>query len=368
MYTICKEEKSGNIYRLFSFNKKSFPPDLFQIADNQSSIVSIWENPNPYLGFDDSSPESELTTDELMAEDQNVALSILEDNYYPFHDYYFHARNDNDEPITDLEQLITIFVIKQFWDHIKEAIIPYIVSNTRLSFLIQLSKKEHTRYTERKDLNDELKRILDQWNTSKQTKPVDDILIDSSFNPRDTIPSFETLSLSQAEIECLQPKWPDLYEDYLELVIQFGSSKKVLPEAFFSLINNILEIRTDAFKLCMIYQRPFSQRVKDIGHWQKIMEYMIVAAIIVNCIFCSIRGVFRRLVPRLPFAAEIFLLICIEHLLVLFCKIIRSSIENVPYWVRVEKAKMEYRRREALKKLECDALHLKETHCHVNED
>ncbi|CAF4253228.1 unnamed protein product, partial [Adineta steineri] len=25
------------------------------------------------------------------------------------------------------------------------------------------------------------------------------------------------------------------------------------------------------------------------------------------------------------------------------------------------------RRGEALKKLECDALHLKETHCHVNE-
>jgi hypothetical protein len=79
----------------------------------------------------------------------------------------------------------------------------------------------------------------------------------------------------------------------------------------------------------MIYQRPFSQRVKDIGHWQvmkilfkinkkksftlkKIMEYMIFAAIIVNCIFCSIRGVFRRMLPDLPFAAEIFLLVCIE--------------------------------------------------------
>ncbi|UJR15035.1 hypothetical protein I4U23_002008 [Adineta vaga] len=260
------------------------------------------------------------------------------------------------------DQLITIFVIKQFWDHIKEAIIPYIVSNTRLSVLIQLSKKEHARYNERNELNNELKRILDQWNTSKQTKII-------AFNPRDSLPSFETLSLSQAEIECLQPKWPDLYEDSLELVIQFGYIiflSALFPlAAFFSLLNNILEIRTDAFKLCMIYQRPFSQRVKDIGHWQKIMEYMIIAAIIINCIFCSIRGVFRRLLPGLPFAAEIFLLVCIEHLLVLFCKTIRSSIENVPYWVRVEKAKMEYRRREALKKLECNALH---NQSHVNEE
>ncbi|CAF0984037.1 unnamed protein product [Rotaria sordida] len=268
------------------------------------------------------------------------------------------------------DQLITIFVIKQFWDHIKEAIIPYIVSNTRLSVLIELSKKEQARYAERKDLNKKLKNILDQLNNSKQIKNINEISTENSFSSHDSIPSFETLSLSQAEIECLQPKWPDLYEDYLELVIQFGYIiflSTLFPlAAFFSLLNNIVEIRADAFKLCMICQRPFSQRVKDIGHWQKIMEYMVIAAIIVNCIFCSIRGVFRRMLPDLPFAAEIFLLICIEHLLILICKIIRASIENVPYWVRVEKAKMEYRRREALTKLECNALHLKDNNTQAN--
>ena len=207
--------------------------------------------------------------------------------------------------------MITIFVIKQFWDHVKEAILPYIVSNARLSMLIELSKKEHHRYAERNGLNQELKHVLDQWKKSQQSNKSDEILSACSFNP-----TIETLSLSQAEIECLQPKWPDLYEDYLELVIQFGYIiflSNLFPlAAFFSLLSNILEIRTDAFKLCMIYQRPFSQRVKDIGHWQKIMEYMIIAAIIVNCIFCSIRGVFRRILPDLPFAAEIFLLVCIE--------------------------------------------------------
>ncbi|CAF1388595.1 unnamed protein product [Rotaria sordida] len=251
-----------------------------------------------------------------------------------------------------------------------EAIIPYIVSNTRLSVLIELSKKEQARYGERKDLNKKLKNILDQLNNSKQIKNINEISTENSFSSHDSIPSFETLSLSQAEIECLQPKWPDLYEDYLELVIQFGYIiflSTLFPlAAFFSLLNNIVEIRADAFKLCMICQRPFSQRVKDIGHWQKIMEYMVIAAIIVNCIFCSIRGVFRRMLPDLPFAAEIFLLICIEHLLILICKIIRASIENVPYWVRVEKAKMEYRRREALTKLECNALHLKDNNTQAN--
>ncbi|CAF4960441.1 unnamed protein product, partial [Rotaria sp. Silwood1] len=268
------------------------------------------------------------------------------------------------------DQLITIFVIKQFWGHVKEAIIPYIVSNTRLSVLIQLSKKEQIRYAERKDLNNKLKIILEQWNNSKQIKTINNISTTYSFISHDSIPNFETLSLSQAEIECLQPKWPDLYEDYLEIVIQFGYIiflSTLFPlAAFFSLLSNIIEIRADAFKLCMICQRPFSQRVKDIGHWQKIMEYMVIAAIIVNCIFCSIRGVFRRMLPDLPFAAEIFLLVCIEHLLIIICKIIRSSIENIPYWVRIEKAKMEYRRREALTKLEGNALHIKENHTQAN--
>ena len=151
---------------------------------------------------------------------------------------------------------------------LQEAIIPYLVSNARLSFLMQLSKKEHARYVERKDLNRELSRILDQSNHCGSKPLVDH----QPLYGRDSASSLETLSLSQAEIECLQPKWPDLYEDYLELVIQFGYIiflSNLFPlAAFFSLLNNIIEIRTDAFKLCMIYQRPFSQRVKDIGHWQ----------------------------------------------------------------------------------------------------
>ncbi|CAF3695124.1 unnamed protein product [Adineta steineri] len=282
-------------------------------------------------------------------------------------------------------QLVTIFVMKQFWGNVKEAIVPYIVSTTRLMVLVKMSKKEHARYAERKDLNKELKRILDVSNNSRlnsvkqQTdnhaytrKAVDDILTDNTLNRRGSTPTFETLSLSQAEIECSQPKWPDLYDDYLEIVVQFGYIiflSTLFPlAAFFSLLNNLLEIRTDAFKLCMIYQRPFSQRVKDIGHWQKIMEYMVMAAIIINCIFCSIRGVFRRLLPNLPFAAEIFLLVCIEHLLILLCQIIRSNVESVPYWVRVEKSKMEYRRREALKKFECDVLHQKESRSHTHNE
>lgn len=38
--------------------------------------------------------------------------------------------------------------------------------------------------------------------------------------------------------------------------------------AMCALINNIIEIRSDAFKLCTGLQRPFGIRVESIGQWQ----------------------------------------------------------------------------------------------------
>ena len=62
------------------------------------------------------------------------------------------------------------------------------------------------------------------------------------------------------------------FEDYLEMFIQFGyvilfSSAYPLA-GLCALINNIIEIRGDAFKLCHVHQRPFGQRVNNIGSWQ----------------------------------------------------------------------------------------------------
>ena len=56
------------------------------------------------------------------------------------------------------------------------------------------------------------------------------------------------------------------------MFIQFGyvtlfSSAFPLAAAC-AFVNNVIEIRSDAFKLCMTFQRPFGQRVNSIGTWQ----------------------------------------------------------------------------------------------------
>ena len=38
--------------------------------------------------------------------------------------------------------------------------------------------------------------------------------------------------------------------------------------AFWAVLNNILELKTDAFKLCRVFRRPRGKRVASIGIWQ----------------------------------------------------------------------------------------------------
>ena len=43
---------------------------------------------------------------------------------------------------------------------------------------------------------------------------------------------------------------------------------------FFALINNLLEIRLDAYKFVVVFQRPMAARAQDIGLQQLIYLYL----------------------------------------------------------------------------------------------
>lgn len=62
------------------------------------------------------------------------------------------------------------------------------------------------------------------------------------------------------------------FSEYLEMLTQLGhvvlfSSAFPLAAAC-AMLNNIAEVRADAFKLCHVAQRPFGERVANIGSWQ----------------------------------------------------------------------------------------------------
>ncbi|KAJ6669275.1 hypothetical protein lerEdw1_008084 [Lerista edwardsae] len=77
-----------------------------------------------------------------------------------------------------------------------------------------------------------------------------------------------------------------LFEEYLEMVIQFGfitifvAACPLAP--LFALLNNWVEIRLDAHKFVCEYRRPVVERAQGIGIWFHILEVITHLAVISN--------------------------------------------------------------------------------------
>lgn len=93
--------------------------------------------------------------------------------------------------------------------------------------------------------------------------------------------------IEQSRYESNLLTYNSTYEDYLEMYIQFGYVvlfASISPlAAVFALINNFIEIRIDAYKLCCVFKRPFAKRAKNTGAWLLAFEALLVMSIITNC-------------------------------------------------------------------------------------
>ncbi|XP_041861945.1 anoctamin-8 isoform X2 [Melanotaenia boesemani] len=169
----------------------------------------------------------------------------------------------------------------------------------------------------------------------------------------------ESTTLTQAEMESCMQTYADTFQDYQEMFVQFGYvvlfSSAFPLAAMCALINNIIEIRSDAFKLCTGLQRPFGVRVESIGQWQTAMEAMGLIAIVVNCYLIGQCGQLQRLFPWLSPEMAIISIVILEHFAILLKYVIHVAIPDIPTWVREEMAKLDYQRREAFKKHERQA-------------
>lgn len=91
-----------------------------------------------------------------------------------------------------------------------------------------------------------------------------------------------------------------LFEEYLEMVLQFGFIT-IFVAAFplaplFALLNNWVEIRLDAQKFVCETRRPVADRAQDIGVWFTILDSMAQLAVISNAFLIAFTSEF---LPRL---------------------------------------------------------------------
>lgn len=93
-----------------------------------------------------------------------------------------------------------------------------------------------------------------------------------------------------------------LFYEYLEMVIQFGFIT-IFVSAFplgplFALINNLIEVRIDAYKFVAVYRRPLAERTQDIGVWYNILDSVAKISVVINAF---VIGFVSEFVPRVFF-------------------------------------------------------------------
>uniref|UniRef100_A0A7M4FLW7 Anoctamin n=1 Tax=Crocodylus porosus TaxID=8502 RepID=A0A7M4FLW7_CROPO len=96
-----------------------------------------------------------------------------------------------------------------------------------------------------------------------------------------------------------------LFEEYLEMVLQFGFIT-IFVAAFplaplFALLNNWVEIRLDAQKFVCEYRRPVAYRAQHIGVWFFILEVLAQISVIINAFLIAFTSDF---LPRLLYQYE----------------------------------------------------------------
>ena len=89
---------------------------------------------------------------------------------------------------------------------------------------------------------------------------------------------------------CCSP-FQEQFDDYMEIVIQFGYVTlfaSAYPLAsLIALAANIIEIRSDSFKLARVCRRPRSYRVDGIGIWNTLLSCIVWMSALTNCLIAG---------------------------------------------------------------------------------
>uniref|UniRef100_A0A8C9U444 Anoctamin n=1 Tax=Scleropages formosus TaxID=113540 RepID=A0A8C9U444_SCLFO len=93
-----------------------------------------------------------------------------------------------------------------------------------------------------------------------------------------------------------------LFYEYLEMVIQFGfvtlfvASFPLAPLLAF--LNNVVEIRVDAWKITTQFRRMVPEKAQDIGAWQPILQAVAILAVATNAMITAFTS---DMIPRLVY-------------------------------------------------------------------
>ncbi|XP_053175022.1 anoctamin-10 [Scomber japonicus] len=151
------------------------------------------------------------------------------------------------------------------------------------------------------------------------------------------------------------PVFPGLFGEYIELLVQFGYLSLfscVYPlTAVLLLINNLTEIRSDAYKICNLFRKPFSPLAANMGVWQLAFEVLSFVSVVSNCWLLILSPRLRELCQGGEMSSTNFLLLAVllEHVLIVIKVVLALLIPDEPDWIKKKKEHIEFTSMQALR-------------------
>lgn len=133
------------------------------------------------------------------------------------------------------------------------------------------------------------------------------------------------------------------FDDYAEMVIQFGYATMFVT-AFplattMALVNNYVELRVDAWKLCQLTRRPEPRSQEDIGTWLNIMEIIATFSVFVNAGIVAFSGTFAI---NSTWTERIWIFMGMSSALFCIKIFVAFVIPDVPLDVEIQLARQDY--------------------------
>ena len=140
----------------------------------------------------------------------------------------------------------------------------------------------------------------------------------------------------------------DGFDDFVYAVIQFAyvaCFSAVMPlTPLIVLINNMFQIRLDAYKLCRARRRPLATKAGGIGVWEHVLHIVTVLAVLTNCALMATTSSFVR--GLIDFIGEWGLLMVVvgwEHLMLLVKYWMQASVSIYPQSVKDDMKREKFR-------------------------
>lgn len=177
-------------------------------------------------------------------------------------------------------QLISVVIAKATLEQIIELVVPNV-----LSFVLRIINFPRQRRIRRSITRDpeERQRLVDSGAI------VDDHML---FTPPRHNRYTQEDDVRAVLDEQQRLSYDDTIDDYGEIVIQFGFIclfGMAFPLAsLVSLINNLIEVRTDAFKLLRIHKRPDTDVATSIGGWLIVIRGLSMLSIVTTSAILTI--------------------------------------------------------------------------------